>query len=118
MKSKVWAMLLGALLLLCVVLSVVLMHAGEPAAAAEIWSKGKLLKRVSLSVDDEFIVETDGGSNTVTVRDGKIAVTAASCPDRHCMNRGFCNGGAQIVCLPNGLVIKFTGKQDTDAVAE
>ena len=51
----------------------------------------------------------------LAVKDGKIAVTQASCPDHHCMARGFCNSGAQIVCLPNRLVIEFLGDQEIDA---
>ena len=66
----------------------------------------------------EFTVTTpDGGVNTVTVQGGKIAVTQANCPDSYCMARGYCNAGAQIVCLPNRLVIRFLGEQNIDAVA-
>ena len=115
MKTKYWVVLLAALLLICTVLSVVFLRPGQ-AQQAEIWSDGKLIKTVLLSVDQEFTVESADGFNTVTVRDGKIAVTAASCPDGYCMQRGFCQGGAQIVCLPNRLVIKFVAKQEIDGV--
>ena len=115
MKTKYWVVLLAALLLICTVLSVVFLRPGQ-AQQAEIWSDGKLIKTVLLSVDQEFTVESADGFNTVTVRDGKIAVTAASCPDGYCMQRGFCQGGAQIVCLPNRLVIEFLAKQEIDGV--
>ena len=116
MKSKVWAVILGTALVLCIGLSMLLMQPGQKANVAEIWSEGELVERVSLSVDREIQVQTQRGTNTVTVRDGKIAVTAASCPDHYCISRGFCDGGAQIVCLPNRLVIKFVTAQDTDMV--
>ena len=48
-------------------------------------------------------------------KDGKIAVTEASCPDHYCMKRGFCNSGTEIVCLPNRLVIQFLDAQEIDA---
>ena len=115
MKTKYWVVLLAALLLICTVLSVVFLRPGQ-AQQAEIWSDGKLIKTVLLGVDQEFTVESADGVNTVTVRDGKIAVTAASCPDGYCMQRGFCQGGAQIVCLPNRLVIKFVAQQEIDGV--
>ena len=115
MKTKYWVVLLAALLLICTVLSVVFLRPGQ-AQQAEIWSDGKLMKTVLLSIDQEFTVESADGVNTVTVRDGKIAVTAASCPDGYCMQRGFCQGGAQIVCLPNRLVIKFVAQQEIDGV--
>ena len=67
-------------------------------------------------MDKVVEVKNDSGSNRIEVRDGKIAVTEANCPDHHCINRGFCSGGVQIVCLPNRLVIKFVGEQTVDAV--
>ena len=115
MKTKYWIVLLAALLLICGVLSVVFLRPGQ-AQQAQIWSDGKLVKTVLLSVDQEFTVECADGFNTGTVRGGKIAVTAASCPDSYCMHRGFCQGGAQIVCLPNRLVIKFVAEQEIDGV--
>ena len=115
MKTRTWIILLCALLAACLGLSLPLFLSGEPAAAARILSGGELYKTVLLSVDQEFTVPAPGGgSNTVTVRDGAIAVTAASCPDHYCMHRGFCSGGGSIVCLPNGLVIEFTGEQEVD----
>ena len=60
---------------------------------------------------------SENGSNTVTVKDGKIAVTAADCPDHYCMERGFCDSGTQIVCLPNRVIIKFQGEQEIDGAA-
>ena len=51
-----------------------------------------------------------------TLAGGKIAVTAADCPDGYCMDRGFCDGGAPIVCLPHKLVIEFMGRQEIDGI--
>lgn len=117
MKSKTWAIILGAVLILCVGLSLWLLWPREGAVRAEIWSEGKLLHTLDLSVNQELTVTTDSGINTVTVRDGKIAVTAADCPDHYCMDRGYCAGGSQIVCLPNRLVIRFLGGETVDGVA-
>ena len=115
MKTKTWILLLAITLVLCGLLSFVFLNPRD-AQMAEIWSGGKLVRTVALSIDQSFTVELEGGVNTVTVQDGKIAVTAANCPDSYCMKRGFCSGGAQIVCLPNRLVIKFTAAQEIDGV--
>lgn len=117
MKSKHWAILLTALLLLCVVLSLWLLWPRPDAAQVQILSEGELLYTLDLSVDQELTVATDRGTNTITIQGGKIAVTAADCPDGYCMERGWCDGGTQIVCLPNRLVIRFLGKQPLDAVS-
>ena len=117
MKTKVFIILFALVLILCLGLSAFLLLPGEDAAYAEIRSQGQVLKVVDLSRDQQFTVDTpDGGHNVVTVRDGKIAVTEANCPDHYCMQRGFCSSGAQIVCLPNQLVIQFTGESTIDAV--
>lgn len=117
MKTKHWIFLISALLLLCLGLSVYLLKPGQEAAFAEIASQGRVIKTVDLRIDQEFTVTTEnGGTNTVTVRGGKIAVTEANCPDHYCIDRGFCSRGTQIVCLPNRLVITFVGAQEIDAV--
>lgn len=117
MKSKTWGVILGAVLAVCVGLSLFLLSPGEGAAQAEVWSEGKLLYVLDLRVEQTVTVDSTGGTNVVTVEDGSIAVTEADCPDGYCMDRGFCSGGAQIVCLPNRLVIKFVGQQAVDGVA-
>lgn len=115
MKTKTWIILLFLLLLLSILLSIFLLRPGESAKFAEVLSGGRVVKTVNLAIDQTFTVTAlNGGSNTITVRDGKIAVTEATCPDHYCMDRGYCSSGAQIVCLPNRLVIRFTGKQDVD----
>ena len=118
MKTRTWILLFSALLLACAALSIPLLLPSENASHAEILVDGKLVRTVPLSVSQQFTLTThNGGSNTITVRDGAIAVTEATCPDHYCMHRGCCSGGTQIVCLPNRLVIRFTGAQEVDAVS-
>ena len=118
MKTRTWIILFALLLLLCGGLSLPLLLPSEAATHAEILSDGQVMHRVDLRVNRQITVSTyNGGHNTVTVRDGKIAVTEADCPDHYCMQRGFCSSGAQIVCLPNRLVIRFVGEQEVDFVA-
>lgn len=116
MKSRTWGILLVSLLVICLGLSLWLLLPKEPATRAEIWSEGKLLYTLDLTVDQAKTVTTDKGVNVIAVKNGKIAVTDATCPDGYCIKRGYCNTGAHIVCLPNQLVIRFTGKQTADAI--
>lgn len=116
MKTKTWILLIGVLLVLCLGLSLWLLLPGGDAAAAEIWSDGKLLYTLDLRADQKMTVTSENGINEITVRDGKIAVTHADCPDGYCMDRGWCSSGAQIVCLPNRLVIRFVGEQQIDGI--
>ena len=48
------------------------------------------------------------------VSDGKIAVTAASCPDADCVRCGPQNSGPPIVCLPNRVSIRFSENGEVD----
>ena len=111
MKTKFWIMLFGAVAAACLFLSLPLLRT-EQARFARISSRGVEVKTVDLMIDQEFTVD---GKNTITVQDGKIAVTWADCPDHYCMKRGYCDRGTDIVCLPNRLVIEFLGDQEVDA---
>lgn len=116
LTTKRWACLLGLALVLCVGLSLWLLLPGKDAAQVEVWSHGELKYTLPLDTDTEVTVREEG-TNVITVRGGKVAVTQADCPDGYCMARGFCSSGAQIVCLPNRLVLRFVGKQTVDGVA-
>jgi len=118
LKTKYWIALLCGIALVCLGLSIPLLLPGEAAQAAQIISDGKILQTVSLLTDAEYrIPSPGGGENTVTVKDGKIGVTAATCPDHYCMDRGMCSSGVQIVCLPNKLIIRFVGSQEIDMIS-
>ena len=114
MKTKTWIVVIAAVLAISLGLSLLLMTPREAASMAQITSQGAVLRTVDLRTDQEFTVQVGADFNTVTVKNGKLAVTAASRPDHICMHRGFQNGGAPIVCLPNKLVISFTGAQEAD----
>lgn len=116
MKTKIWIGIIAGILVVCGILSLWLLRPTQ-AASVEVWSEGELIKTLSLEKDQTLTVETETGRNVVTVKDGKVAVTEATCPDKVCMHRGWCSGGAQIVCLPNKLILKFVGKSAVDGVA-
>lgn len=88
-----------------------------PAAYAEIYRDGQLIRTVSLDRDQEFAV-VGRYTNTVTVRDGKIAVTASDCPGGDCVSCGWCDSsGRSIVCLPNGVELRVVSADgDVDFV--
>ncbi len=114
MKTKYWVALLAALLLICVFLTWWGFGQSRDAQSVEVWSDGECLYTLPLNKNQTVTIRGEHGTNEIQIRDGAVAVIAADCPDGHCVNRGFCSGGAQIVCLPNRLVIKFVGKQEVD----
>ena len=47
------------------------------------------------------------------IKDGKVSVTEASCPDKVCVNHGSTDQTADpIVCLPNKLVVRVLAPGD------
>lgn len=83
---------------------------GEPAyegAIAVIQQEGQVLMEVPLNEDRDFIVQHPGGGfNAVQVKDGKICVTDADCPDLTCVRTGNAwEEGQVIACLPHRLII-------------
>jgi len=116
MKSRYWILLIASVLLICIALSLWLFSGEKQAVCAQIWSDGVLVETFSLFTDKTYLIDGSCGSNTITVKNGAVAVTDADCPDHHCMKRGYCSGGMQIVCLPNRLVIRFVAEGEIDAV--
>ena len=115
MKTRTWIVLIALLLALCLGFGLFFAAPSGDASQARIKSQGEILRTVDLNIDQEFTVTTpSGGHNVVTVKNGKIAVTEANCPDHYCMDRGFVSGGTPVVCLPNTLVIEFVGEQEVD----
>lgn len=112
MKTKYLILITALLLALCIGLSAFLLWPREPGKQAEIISGNQRIRTVDLSKSTTFTVEAaSGGSNTIEVKDGKIAVISATCPDHICMEFGWCDSGMPIVCLPNGLIINFPSEQ-------
>lgn len=113
---KTWLLIFGAIALLCVVLTLLFFLGGSAKDSAEVYSDGMLCMTLNLSEDGEYTVMHGDGWNVLTVQDGRISVTDASCPSHDCMHSPA-NSGAPIVCLPNRLVIHFTDSGDLDAIS-
>lgn len=115
-KTKTWILLLAAVFVILAGLAAWQYFGAKTSARAEIWVDGVLERTVDLSEDQTFVVETDRGRNRIQVKDGRISVVAASCPDGDCIRCGAKNSGAPIVCLPNRLMIRFSESGDTSDV--
>ena len=104
MRTRSWVILFGIVFLIL---------AGITAYQ---YFDGVLVRTLDLSVDGEYRVESAEGWNELSVRNGKLAVTAASCPDGDCVRCGERNCDPPIVCLPNRVSIRFTESGEVDGV--
>ena len=84
---------------------------------AEIYQDGILVKTVSLDQETAFAV-TGKYTNTITVANGNIAITASDCPGEDCVHSGGIHtSGRSIVCLPNGVEVRVVNAaSDVDFV--
>lgn len=77
---------------------------------AEVMQDGRVLYTIDLykAENQSFTVTYEGRSNTITVENGEIYVSAADCSDKICMKTGKLQyEDMPIVCLPNKLIIRF-----------
>ncbi len=69
---------------------------------------GELYGSYSLDEDQDILVESEYGSNCVSICDGEVCMKQADCPDGYCMHQGHIkNADETIVCLPHKLVVEI-----------
>lgn len=119
MKNKMLMIVIVVIFLLGVGGSVLVLFSGAKSTV-DILSDGKKIESVALSSspDRTITVEYEGRTNTIEIKDGRIRVIDADCPDHTCMRMGYLESAAlPIVCLPNHLVITFSDESPAvDAV--
>ncbi|MBE5054908.1 NusG domain II-containing protein [Pseudoflavonifractor sp. DSM 107456] len=110
------------LLLLAAALFWFLRQRGTEQHVAIISQNGQILRTVDLDTITEtetFVVGEPGAQNTIQISPEGIGVISADCPDQVCVHQGLRQHGPEpIVCLPNGLSIRFsaTDPSGLDAV--
>ena len=80
---------------------------GKEGIKARIAQPGGIITELDLNKETELHLDDGlGGTNTVVVKDGKLSVTEANCPDLVCVySPPVSLTGEIIACLPHGLVI-------------
>lgn len=59
-----------------------------------------------LSQNTTKSVTTDLGTNLIEIKDGRVHVEEADCPNQDCVHQGWIDAaGQQIVCLPHKLTV-------------
>ena len=85
----------------------------EEATDVCIFEDGKLA--YTSPIDVPFEKEISGC--TVRVSDGKARVISSTCPDKICISTGeISKSGEIIVCVPNRVSVKMSGREEFDAV--
>ena len=75
--------------------------------------------RLPLDTDTVVVMETDLGTNEVTVESARIRVTQSDCKNHDCMRQGaIYTPGQRIICLPHEFYIEIVGTRATDGDAK
>lgn len=108
MKKKWPFILVGTILLIGIHGSIFVLRTPN-TDMVEIVQDGKVLYQFELSqVENQTVeVEYDGRVNTIQIQNGRIRMLEADCPDYTCIQMGWLNSSAPVVCLPNHLVIQY-----------
>lgn len=110
------------ILILCVIIAAVLSISlaviwlspknAAKSKYANIYQNGALVHTIDLIAVKQpytFTIEgKNGAENVIEVREGKIGIISASCPDHICVKMGFISTRTiPITCLPNHIVIEI-----------
>ena len=109
MKKKKWPLLLFFAILAAGILGSVMILRQPRSRQVEILRDGEILYSIDLDLaeDQILVIEYGGSNNTVEIRDHRIHMKEAECPDQTCVEMGWLESGMPIVCLPNHLIIRF-----------
>ena len=70
--------------------------------------------RQELSLDKDGLFRFDGIDAGFEVKNGKIRLTEASCPDKICEKTGYIgSAGQSIICVPNKITVSVVGSVDS-----
>lgn len=119
-KRNTLIFLIGLILLIGLSFLVQNLFFKKEGAKVIVEQYGEIIAELDLSKDTVFEAETsDGGKNTIQVKDGSVFVSDANCPDLICVKTGkISTTGLPVACLPHGLIITIQdAATDTDTQA-
>jgi hypothetical protein len=118
----------GDIIIIVVVLAVAaflyfsgILSPGEKGSMAYVFINGEEAQKIDLSKDGEYTFETENGTNTLEIKNGKAKMISADCPDQICVNHAAVSKeNESITCLPHKLIVEIHGgeKNNVDIVAQ
>lgn len=84
----------------------------KPGQTVIIEVNGEKYNELSLSINKIITIHNGKHTNVVQILNGKVRMKESDCPDQICVKTGWIEKeGQQIVCLPNKVVVRVTGKK-------
>lgn len=70
--------------------------------------------RHELALDEDGLFRFDGIDAEFELKNGKIRLTKASCPDKICEKTGYIgSSGQSIICVPNKITVAVVGSDES-----
>lgn len=105
------AVIIGLVLLGSIAAIVIMNHSGSGSRTAVIRC-GDVRHELALGEDGVF--NFDGIDAEFEVKNGKIRLTKASCPDKICEKTGYIgSAGQSIICVPNKITVSVVGSDES-----
>ena len=117
-KKKDAVLILTVLLIAGAALGVHEFAGGDGADTVTVKVDGKVTGTYPLAKDQK--IRINGGTNILTIKNGKAKMTDADCPDQLCVHQKAASKNHEsIICLPNKVVVEVDGSEESefDAVA-
>lgn len=119
MKFKKYDYVVLVILLLLTIVSIAVPFLTNKKPEEEIvviQVSGKDYKTFPLNKDNTIPIKVGDHYNLIVIKDNKVRITEANCPDKLCVKDGAISKQGQIlVCLPNKVVVQIKGK-DIDQI--
>ncbi len=122
-RRRMDLILIAVVMFIALISAVIVYLTHNKGDMAVIKVDGNIVSELSLSDNTTITIEGyQGGSNTVSIIDGKAYVSEADCPDEICVKTGgISRAGETIVCLPHRVVVEIkssngTHNEDFDSV--
>lgn len=120
-KTKVWVLIVAALLAVALLLSVLLwVVPHQSGTIAKVYVDGECVYTVDLSkveIPYQYLIDTPYGTNTLSVEPGRVRIVDATCQGQDCVHQGWIShSGQPIICTPHRLVVQIEGVDDNEVV--
>lgn len=103
---------MAVIVIILLPLSLLLLNSSKGGEAV-VKSDGKVIDTISLKKDGTYTYQNDKGSNTVEIKDGKVRVIEADCPNKDCVNKGYIQrNNESVICLPHRFEVTVKSKDD------
>ena len=110
-KHRVDIIVIASLLLLSIIALLVLNLTKKDGAYVRVEVNGETVGEYPLDTDGSYTL--GGGSNILTVKDGKAYMSYSDCPGQDCVHsHKISNVGESIICTPNRIAVIIIGESD------